>query len=207
MARNKPSTSTVAASSARRGGRKYQSNASMITTPTGSAYKTPATRATASTARRKSRPRSTAGTCDLAAVLTRAATTNAATPTRTARTISTQNRPRRHCDHEVTLTTCLVDFGQPSGACKARHDPSLSPQALARNGEGWALDFPERRLPGALTVHGGLRGAAPARPGVPAILPATALVDNAKHDEQRQDRLLRPEGNGGSAVMTGPRVA
>jgi DNA-binding CsgD family transcriptional regulator len=41
-------------------------------------------------------------------VLTRAATTNAATPTTTARTISTQNRPRRHCDHEVTRTTCQV---------------------------------------------------------------------------------------------------
>src|SRR5947208_1819766 len=105
---------------------------------------------------------------------------NAATPTRTAWTISTQNRPRRHCDHEVTLTTCLVDFGHPSGARRARHDPSLSPRALARNGEGRPLDLPERCLPGPLTVHCGLRGAAPA--GRPVSSPPR-LVDNARHDE------------------------
>jgi hypothetical protein len=61
-ARNRASTNTVAPSRMRSGGRKYQSNASMVTTPTGSAYKIPAKRATASTTRRKNRPRSTAGT-------------------------------------------------------------------------------------------------------------------------------------------------
>jgi len=86
-------------------------------------------------------------------------------------TISTQNRPRRHCDHEVTLATCLVDFGQPSGArtpamiraCHLRPWP-----AMAKAGPltaridvclGWLLCMaacPAQRPPPA------------ARPGVPA---------------------------------------
>src|SRR5207302_8066290 len=103
-----------------------------------------------------------------------AATTNAATPTRTARTISTQNHPRRHCDHEVTLTTCLVDSGQPDGARRARRDPSLSPQALARNGEGWApLTSPQRRLPGPwLYVAASAAQRAPPAPASPPSSPA-----------------------------------
>src|SRR5580704_958973 len=36
--------------------------------------------------------------------------------------------------------------------------------------------------------------------------PRHELVDNAKHDEQRQDRLARPRWNGAGPVMTGPRV-
>ena len=57
---------------------------------------------------------------------------------------------------------------------------------------------------GWVTIRCGLRGAAPA--ALPAILPTTALVDNARHDKQRQDRLARPRWNEAGLVMTGPRV-
>jgi DNA-binding NarL/FixJ family response regulator len=60
--------------------------------------------------------------------------------------------------------------------------------------------------PGWVTAHRGLRGAAPAgRPGI-ALSSRPRLVDNASHDQQRQDRPARPEGDGAGLVMTGPRV-
>ena len=46
------------------------------------------------------------------------------------------NQAGFRCDHEVTLITCLADFGQSGGPAEPAHDPSLSPQALPRNGEG-----------------------------------------------------------------------
>jgi DNA-binding NarL/FixJ family response regulator len=45
----------------------------------------------------------------------------------------------------------------------------------------------------------------PTRAGVPLSAPPR-LVDNARHDEQRQDRLARPRWNGTGLVMTGLRV-
>ena len=36
--------------------------------------------------------------------------------------------------------------------------------------------------------------------------PPQRLVDNAKHDEQRQDRPARPRRDGAGPAMTGPRV-
>src|SRR5690348_18433829 len=43
------------------------------------------------------------------------------------------------------------------------------------------------------------------RPDDPLSAPQQ-LVNNAKHDEQQQERLARPRWNGASPVMTGPRV-
>src|SRR6266700_4571423 len=48
--------------------------------------------------------------------------------------------------------------------------------------------------------------ACPAQRPPPAPASPPGLVDNAKHDEQRQDRPARPEGDGEGPVMTAPRV-
>src|SRR5829696_4487465 len=133
IARNRPSTSSVAVSRSRNGGRKYQSKARTVATPTGSAYRIPASRATASTASSSSDPSTTAGTCDRAAAHTRAVRTKTATPAALARTISTASRPRYRPSHDVTrVLTSPGDLWSPGRQGPTTH-PSMAVHTAEHN--------------------------------------------------------------------------
>src|SRR3954466_8437563 len=93
----------------------------MITTPTGSANRIPAKRATARTTSRNRAPTSTAGTWSRAAVNATTARANATKLTTTARATSAHSLRRYHADHEVTVrrtlrAPSLALNGAPAGA-------------------------------------------------------------------------------------------